>query len=182
MNSIPERAQAFVSFILDRTNQNKGFAAQLRHADSPSMEYQSWEYLAGFGVDLENDNQRLPFSIIAAAIAKSKSSNEKLANGVLGIGQALARCYQEDKGNQSDQAKAKLRRLLACDSVEEACRILRPLLSLIRSKSGGNLNFARLLDELLKFQWEESRQRVKSRWAQDFYHMSKEAAQDEGSL
>lgn len=171
------RNQNFISFIIDRINQNKGIAATLRRADNPDTEYQSWEYLAAFGIDLENSNQRLPFAIVAAAIAKNKNANEKIANGSLGIGQTLALCYPE--GNQNDQAKAKLRRLLDCDSVSEVCRVLRPILSLIKSRSIGNLDFAKLLDDLLKFQWDEARQRVKARWAQDFYRKEITEKEDE---
>ena len=152
--------QAFVPFIIDRMK-DKGIAAALRRADNPATEYQSWETLAAFKIDLDNPYKRLPFTTVAAAMAKAKIEH----NGTLGIGQAIARCYEN--GNDNDQAKAKLRRLLACDSVIEACRILRALLSLIESKSNGTLDFARLLDELLWFQGNS--QTVKSRWAQNFF-------------
>jgi len=158
------RGQAFTRFIIERIKDN-GIAAALRRADNPATEYQSWETLAAFNVDLDKPYQRLPFVTIAAAIAKIKLEN----NGTIGIGQAIAICYED--GKESDQAKAKLRRLLACDTVEEICQILRTLLSLIASKGNATLNFARLLDELLKFYWDS--QTIKSRWAQDFYHSKK---------
>nr|HIL74688.1 type I-E CRISPR-associated protein Cse2/CasB [Rhodospirillales bacterium] len=160
------RGQAFTRFIIDRL-QDKGAAAALRRADNPATEYQSWEILAAFNIDLDKPWQRLPFANIAAAIAKAKIES----NGAIGIGQAIACCYED--GKESDQAKTKLRRLLACDSVEEACRILRPLFSLIASKGNTPLNFGGLLDELLKFYWDS--QAIKLRWAQDFYrYQSKE--------
>lgn len=173
----PSRTKSFISFIIDRINQDKGIAANLRRADNLDTEYQSWEYLATFGVDLENPNQRLPFAIVAATIAKNKSANEKIANGNLGIGWALALCYPE--GNQSDQAKAKLRRLLDCDSVSEICRVLRPILGLIKSRGASNLDFVKLLNELLWFQGDDARQRVKAHWAQDFYHKTMAEKEDE---
>lgn len=155
------RGQAFTRFIISRMQDNS-FVAALRRADNPNTEYQSWDTLAAFHVDLDKPWQRLPFASIACAMAKSKTEQ----NGATGIGQAIARCY--DDGKDSDQAKAKLRRLLASDSVEEACRILRPLFSLINSKGNSSLDYARLLDELLKFHWDSKG--IKSRWAQDFYH------------
>lgn len=170
------RAQAFVSFIVERINKDKGAAAKLRRADNPATEYQSWEQLAAFHINLENANERLPYTTIAAAMAKAKVKY----NGNLGIGRALANCYADDGGNDSDQAKAKLRRLLACDTVKEACRILRPIFSLIQAKNAGDLNFAKLLDDLLKFQWDDARQRIKAQWAQNFYGSDKEAGQGEG--
>jgi CRISPR system Cascade subunit CasB len=99
--------------------------------------------------------------VIGSAIAKAKVEQ----NGTVKIGQAIARCYEE--GNQSDQAKAKLRRLLACDTTEEVCRILRSLFSLISSKGGVVLDYVSLLNDLCYYN--QYSQRVKSQWAQDFY-------------
>ncbi|MCB0337161.1 MAG: type I-E CRISPR-associated protein Cse2/CasB [Bdellovibrionales bacterium] len=155
------RGQDFIRFVLIRLKDNKSVAAALRRADNASTEDQSWEYMAAFGVDLEKSSDRASFGLIAAAIAKAKISDD----GAYGIGQAIAGCYKE--GNRSDQAKAKLRRLLACDTTDEACAVLRPLLQLINAKSVRSLKFSRLLDDLLKFQWDSSK--IKARWASDFY-------------
>jgi CRISPR system Cascade subunit CasB len=163
-----ERTQKFVDYIIQRVQTNKGVGAALKRADNPSTEYQAWEVLAGFGVKLDSENERLPFALIAAAIARAKPN----ANGKIKIGQAITRCYAD--GNQSDQAKAKLRRVLACDSTAEVCRILRPLFSLIEAKGDVKLDYSELLNQLLWFSQEESRQRTKARWAQDFYGRIKE--------
>ena len=175
-NKNRNKSTAFVDYIIERSNNDKAIAAALRRADNPDTEYQSWEILAGFHVDLEKPWQRLPYATVAAAIAKAKIEH----NGSRGIGWGIASCY--DEGNQSDQAKAKLRRLLACDSVEEACRILRPILSLIASKGKVPLDYATLLAQLLKFHWQE--QAVKPQWAQDFYRYAitnKEPGETEGA-
>jgi len=162
---------AFVDYIINRCQSSNGLRAALKRADNPNTEYQSWEVLAGFQINLEYENQRLPYATIAAAIARSKVEK----NGTSKIGQAIARCYED--GN--DQAKAKLRRLLACDSVSEACRILRPLFSLIEAKGGVTLNYAQLLDDLSWFSHEDSQLRIKARWAQDFYGKAASGARDE---
>lgn len=164
---------AFVDYIINRCHSSNGIRAALKRADNPATEYQSWEVLAGFNIDLEHENQRLPYATVAAAIARSKVEK----NGTSKIGAAIARCYED--GNASDQAKAKLRRLLACDSVPEASRILRPLLSLIESKGNVALDYASLLDELLWFGHDESQLRIKARWAQDFYGKSASGDHDE---
>ncbi len=127
------------------------------------LEYQSWEVLADFRIDIENENYRLPYASIAAAIARAKATR----NGAKKIGQALARCYED--GNTSDQARAKLRRLLACESLPEACRVLRPLFALMDSRGSVDLDYASLLDDLLWFNNENNRLRIKARWAQSFY-------------
>ncbi|MDA3876261.1 MAG: type I-E CRISPR-associated protein Cse2/CasB [Halothiobacillus sp.] len=155
------KSLSFVDYVIRICEANKGVRAALRRADNPATEYQSWEFLAGFGVNLELDSERLPYATIAAAIAQT----EPKKNGAINIGTGIARCYE--KG--SDQAQAKLRRLLACDNVPEACRIIRPLLRLIASRDVPPLNYAQLLDDLLWFGREESQTRIKARWAQDFY-------------
>ena len=154
-------AQRFVETSVARCINDKGLAARLRRADNPSTEYQSWDFLGSMGVDLEKDYQRLPFVTVAAAIAKSKAER----NGSLPLGLAIAACYPE--GNQSDQAKLRLRRLLACTELPEVCRILRPVLTLIESKVNQPLDYVRLLDQLRFFTFNE--QRVRAQWAQEFY-------------
>jgi CRISPR system Cascade subunit CasB len=153
----------FVNYIINRCQADNGLRAALKRADNPATEYQSWEVLAGFNINLEHENQRVPYAAIAAAIARSKVDK----NGTAKIGQAIARCYED--GNTSDQAKAKLRRLLACDAIPEACRILRPLFSLIEAKGNSSLDYASLLDDLLWFGHDDSQNRIKARWAQSFY-------------
>lgn len=169
------REQRFVETVITRCQNDKGLAARLRRADNPATEYQSWELLGWFGVDLEKEYERLPFITLAAAIAKSKSER----NGSLTLGKAIAACY--DEGRESSQAKARLRRLLACNELPEACRILRPILTLIDSKVGQPLDYVRLLRQLRFFGF-ESGQRTKTQWALEFYGQPIESEKEEAAV
>jgi len=161
-NNAPwDKAARFVDAVLERCSKDKGYAARLRRADNPDTEYQSWEILAGLGVNLEKEYQRLPYATVAAAMARSKAEG----NGSLPLGRAIAQCY--DDGNVSDQAKAKLRRLLACEDIAETCRILRPLITLIQGRITRPLDYARILTQLLRIRWYG--QNIKAQWAQEFY-------------
>lgn len=162
-NTLASREERFVQQILQRCQEDKGAAARLRRADNQATEYQSWDLLAAFGVDLENENQRLPFATVAAIIAKSKSEN----NGSQTLGGAIAACYEE--GRASNQARTRLRRLLACHELPEVCRNLRPLFSLIDSKTTRPVDFTRVLKQLRRFSFEDARIKVKAQWAQEFY-------------
>ncbi|MGI6656627.1 MAG: type I-E CRISPR-associated protein Cse2/CasB [Desulfobulbus sp.] len=155
-----DKTERFVAYTMQRCQQDSALASALRRADNPNTAYQSWYYLTAF-VDLEQPAQRIPYATIAAAIARAKATQ----NGPVTIGRAIARCYED--GSRNDQARTKLRRLLACNQTEEACRILRPLLSLIDSRAGVRLNYARLLKDLLFFN--NDAQQIKARWAKDFY-------------
>lgn len=175
------REASFVAWLIARCQEDKGLSARLRRADNPATEYQCWETLAARGVDLERDVQRLPFATVAAAIARAKPP----ANGDVSLGRAIARCF--DEGNQSDQAKTRLRRLLACDELAELCRVLRPMLTLVESRVTQPLDYARLLKQLLDFGHAAASgndpwlQRVKARWAQDFYGQKAEAEAGEAA-
>lgn len=168
---ISGKPEAFVRYLIDLCREDKGAAAALRRADNPTTEYQSWEFLVRFSVDLEKPYERISYAMIAAAIARSKPEK----NGAMGIGKAIAFCYEER--NESDQAKAKLRRLLACDSVDELSRILRPLFSLIDTRVVGVIDYAKLLRQLLRFNLD--RNAIKTQWASDFYRQSTANAKEE---
>lgn len=165
---------SFVTGVIRQCLDDKGTAARLRRADNPATEYQSWELLASYGIDLERAEQRLPFVTVAAAIAKGKQGS----NGSLRLGRAIADCYED--GQLSNQAKARLRRLLACEDLPELCRILRPVFSLIHSKVTRPLDYIRLLRQLRSFPFDT--QRVKAQWAQEFYAQpAKVSAEEEPS-
>ncbi|MCD4813433.1 type I-E CRISPR-associated protein Cse2/CasB [bacterium] len=150
------REQSFVEFVLSRMKKDTSFGAVLRRADNPATESQAWEHLIPW-CDIEKDWQRLPFATVAAAMARAKPEKD----GSLGIGKAIAVCYKD--GYKDEQAQAKLRRLLACDAVEEVCAILRPLLRLCASR-GAQLSYAQLLNELIYFG-----EKTRIKWAVDFY-------------
>lgn len=163
----PDKPQRFVAFVLDRCATDNGFAARLRRADNPDTEYQSYEILAGFGVDIEKDYERLPFALVGAALARLRTPQD----GAAGLGRALKSCFED--GEQGD---ARLRRLLACDRQDELCGILRPLLSLLSAKSKQPLCHVRLLRELLFFN--RNAQRTKLGWAREYYDYQAEAPLD----
>lgn len=153
-----DRGEIFVEYVLDRLKKDSAFGAALRRADNPATEYQAWEYLSKW-CDLDKNWERRPFATVSGAIARAKPA----ADGSLGIGKAIAACFED--GNRSDSAKSKLRRLLACNSVEEVCIILRPLLSLVASR-GARLCYRQLLNELV---WFGDGEKIKIKWAADFY-------------
>jgi CRISPR system Cascade subunit CasB len=150
----------FVNAVFEACKKDKGLAARLRRADNPDTEYQSWEFLARFGVNLEKDWDRLSFATLAAAISKG----DQKANGSVGLGKALLSCYD---GDQNGAGKARLLRLLTCDDLNELCRVLRPLLSLVASRGSAPLDYARLLRQVRWFSADP--QRVRAQWAQDYY-------------
>lgn len=167
-----DKCSAFVDFLFAHCERDKGFAARLRRADNPATEYQSWEVLAEFNVNLDFSSERVSYALIAAAVAKSRAKS----NGSVSLGQAIA--FTFDDGVNSEQANIRLRRLLACNDVEEACRILRPLLTFIQSRVTVPIDFSALLKDLVWFNHDP--QHTKARWAQQFYHSGSKVHKQEG--
>ena len=166
--------QRFIDGVIQRCQKDNGLAARLRRADNPATEYQCWDLLAAYGVDLEQESLRLACATVVAALAKANIDHR----GSLCLGRAIAECYED--GRESQQAKARLRRLLACADVPETCRILRPLFSLIESKVSRPLDFARILRQLKRFKFDT--EKIKAEWAQEFYSQaSKEDRQEDPS-
>lgn len=175
MTAVPsenDKYKAFVDYVISYCERDKGFAARLRRADNPATEYQSWESLAKFNVNLDYSSERLPHAMIAAAVAKSRATG----NGSIPLGQAIALAFED--GVHSEQANMRLRRLLACHDVEEACRILRPLITLIQSRVSAPIDFIALLKDLVWFNRDP--QRTKARWAQQFYRSGMKEHEKEG--
>lgn len=151
-----KKGESFADYVIGRLPDDNAFGAMLRRADNPATEYQAWEHLVNW-CDIEKSWERLPFAVIASALARAKPPKD----GHLGLGRSIAQCYEN--GQNSDAAIAKFRRVLACQNTEEVCRILRSVLRLIQSR-GVQLCYGGLLDELL---WFGERQKI--RWAANFY-------------
>lgn len=159
------KAEHFVQNVIKNCQNDSGFRANLKRADNSATEYFSWEILTRFGVDLEKEWERLAFCLIGSSLAKAKIN----INGNIPLGKAIAQCTKG--GSNANQGDARLRRLLACTSTQEACLVLRPILSLIVN-NGISLDFSQLLQQLLWFTG-EGRERVRTRWAMDFYRNEK---------
>lgn len=150
----------FVAYVY-RNKADKGKNASFKRADNPSTEQECWGELARFGVNLTNESERLPFALIGAIIAKGKGKE----SGEITFGSALYCAFGKDK---TAAATARLRRLLSCDDVEEVFLVMRGILRLIQSRVSFELDYSQLLQDLLWFN--HNPQRVKARWAQDFYN------------
>ncbi len=166
------RYEVFVDYAIKRMQKDNGYAAKLRKADNPDTAYQAWDILLNFGVDITKENEMRAFSLIGAALARSKASKD----GTQNLGKALRYTLDDTSNIEESSVALRLQRVLACTSQEELCLVLRPTLNFILSKTENNsLSFAQLLKEIQWFGYdEEQTQRIKLRWAQDFYTYAKE--------
>lgn len=154
------RPEWYVNSVIERIKKDTAMAAALKRADNPASEYKSWEYLADYKVDLEKARERIPYITVSAALARAKPDSD----GKLLLGEAIARCGKDPM--PGDQERARLRRLLACDSSEEVCAVLRHLLGFIAARDV-RISYGKLLSDLVWF--DKDPQKTRARWAQSFF-------------
>jgi len=159
-------ASGFVEYVIRRSGQKSdtAFPAVMRRADNPAQCSAAWEYLVPF-CDLEDERQRLAFSLIGAAIAREKPEKD----GSRGIGAVLKQICGADK-DAVERESRRFRRLIGCDTVRELAAVLRPVLQYLQSKSAGSICYEQLLKDMLY--WSE---KVKIRWTCDFYGRTEDA-------
>lgn len=164
MNAPSQPPRNFLSFLFEHLGatpkrKNSGLIAHIKQSDNPDTDWHAWETLVQFGVDIEYPARRLPYCIVGASLCRENRPHD----GTYGLGAALRMCFEEQEPDS-----IRLRRLLACTSTEEACGVLRPVLSLIRSKAPGKLCYEKLLKQLLYFDTDQQ-QAIKATWAKDFW-------------
>lgn len=170
------RQKVFIDWVLENSKKDTGFSAKLRRADNPDQAYYAYGILCGFGIDIEKDSERLPYSLVGAALCRADVEKD----GSLGLGAALRVCESMKTGadeKESETDSPRLRRILSCEDVEEVCRTLRPVLSLVASRQI-SLCYEQLLEDLCHFQSDAWRQSIKLRWAREFFHRASEGSED----
>lgn len=155
-----ERVDNFFKHVHSKTE--TAMKAAFKRADNPDTEYQCWEYLPYYGVNLDCPKERLPYITVFSSIARS----DRCTDGTLKFGKALLAAYDYDRG--SEPACARLRRVLACDSTEEVCAVLRSMLRFITGKDI-DISYASLLRDLNHFDGDGNSKRIKAMWAQQFW-------------
>lgn len=163
-----EKTRAFIAWVLAKSGKNadKGFLAKLKKAESEATEHQAWEVLARWA-DLEKPWERRAYGIIGASLARLKTGKD----GSLSMGGALKALAIKRGGSGEIEESAeslRLRRLLSCKDQEEVVEVLRPLLRYLVGQEIP-VSHSQLLDELLWFDIDTSREKTRLRWAMDFY-------------
>ena len=156
---------AFIDYIFQRIKSDKGFRAEMRRANNPSVEWQAAGVLQHFlGDDFFVDDIRHAYALVASAAANSSLNKD----GMYGFGLAMRRAADiklSEKENK--QFHPRFSRILASDGLRDLLEILRPTLQLIGAKSIP-LDYSRLLSDLLRFRDGSKRDRVRIEWAADY--------------
>lgn len=161
-----KRNSAFVDYIYKLCSKDKGLAANLRRADLKDQNSIVFSVLCGFGLDITKDAQFIPYCLITAAIARNKNYEDR--TNELSFIKAMASVEKNGNSHQ-EKEDARFRRLLSCNDLKSLTLIFRHVMGFVQSRTTANINYSELLDDLCSFNYEESRQRVKRKWANQFY-------------
>jgi len=146
--------------------QDRGALAALRRGLSPATEHYAWPLLAGWGVDLTRERERIIHLVVAGCYAEHP---EEASEGNLGT---TAHRIATDKGGGEDGLKsfdARFRRLLICGNVGELSERVPPIVRAAKAR-GVPVNYHRLFKDM--WFWGE---RSKLDWAQAFWGVDADA-------
>ena len=169
-------SNSFVSYVIKKSSSDTAAKAAFARGDNPNTEYLVWEYLASW-CDIADTRQRRAYALIAAAIARGQVS----ANGEMNVGECLRRAANDPSDLENAPEKAKLMRLISCDSPIEVVEYLRSIIRYLQAKEGARLDYAQTLDDIMW--WGES---CKIKWSKAFFNKSfskldnKEATKEDG--
>lgn len=163
MKEVKNKYAGLLNWVSDRLGpspkfKDTGSVARLKRADSSDrLAVQAWELLLRYGVA---DEDFLPCLTVLAPLCR----RDDPVDGHAPLGQALAACFDD-----REQGRSRLHRLLNCDDMNVLCRLLRPLLSFIDSRTREKLSYSQLLDDLLVFRYPDRRQDIKKHWAESYW-------------
>lgn len=160
MNEVETRARRLVESLKQR-REDRGFMADLRRGFNADTEHRAWPHVAPW-CDLTNDRQRAIHTTVMAGFA---SHPEHAEDGNLGV--TLRRIAIGDGGESGLQSfEARFRRLLTCDTAEEAARQAGYVIRAAAAK-GVPVDYVALFKDLTY--WGGPDNRVKLRWARGYW-------------
>lgn len=162
-----KRSESFVNYVITRiqAGDGKAFAAKLKKAESESTEFQSCDILTNW-IDLTSEKERRAFGMVGASIARMGI----VGDGTISVGTALRLSSKEESNDKDKEGTQgmRLRRLFSCRRSTDLISSIRPIIHLLESKEI-KICYSRLLDEIITFDFDNSRERTCISWAQDFY-------------
>ncbi|RLB95739.1 MAG: type I-E CRISPR-associated protein Cse2/CasB [Deltaproteobacteria bacterium] len=153
-----EKAKRLLKFLKEH-KEDRGMMADLRRGFSEATEDRAWPYVARW-CDLTNDRERIIYQTVMAAYAHHPEVSEK---GNMGH---VLRSLAMGDGRGEDGLKTfdgRFRRLLTCNSAQEACQHLIGIIRAVAQKEI-RINYICLLKDL--WYWGK---RVKLSWASAYW-------------
>ncbi len=167
-NDTPNRAERFLERLRKITN-DRGKMAALRRAASSSTERQAWPVIYSLGEDIS--------SHAACTIAALYAEHAEEDSNAFSFGTTCRRIALDGVTDFKipDSYDRRFRRLLACDSVEDAAGQLKAWIRFASAKGVG-VNYEKLFWDLIS--WGNHADRIKLDWARGFWPVRQETGDD----
>lgn len=161
-DDVTEKGAKLVKWLKQRID-DRGLMADLRRGFNPDTEHKAWPYVADW-CDLTRSRQRHVHMTVMAAFAYHPRHDESAGN----LGRTLRKIAMVEGGKDGLASfETRFRRLLVCDSLEELCRLLGPVIRAAAAK-GVTINYVELFKDLTY--WSSP---VKLRWASGYWSSGK---------
>lgn len=161
-----KRAEKLLKFLSDRS-EDRGIMADLRCALVEGKRHRAWPYLGYIGGIGDNHSERAVQTIAGLYATHPKTTQE----GDFGV--MCRKLLGDEERKKLDTAEGvgpitrRFQNVLAADGDEIFDRVVRFIL---RAKAEEILvNYAELFEGLYYWQWPESAERVRTRWARSFW-------------
>lgn len=161
-----KRAKRLLKFLHSR-REDRGVMADLRCALVDGKRHRAWPYLGYLGGIGDQPSERAVQTIVGLYATHPEETQEGDFGGM------CRRLLGEDERNKLDTAEGvgpisrRFQHLLAADGEEIFDRVVRFVL---RAKAEEiPINYAELFESLRNWQWPDSAERTRMRWAQSFW-------------
>jgi len=169
-----ERKQYAIDALLAEIfarSEDRGFLAELRRGLNPSTEEQSWPHIAKYASLVFDDESRRRVCAVVGALAATLVPDGLCTDGYASIGVVMRKIKEGEPSLGESGIKSyetKFRRLLNSPTTLDLCDLV--------SEVGRNaarkrvvVNCRSLFWDLWKWDDAEAREKIRVRWARDFY-------------
>lgn len=168
-----ESALNYVNYVFRNRENDSAFRAAMKNATKENLEWKAWPYIEKFlHEDLKNDKKRHIYALVGEAVAKSG----RKGNGALSFGRAMR--VAESSNGKGDSYSLRMCRILSFDNLDDLLDVFRESLTFLDSRNV-SLDYSAVLDDLLQARFENNYERIKARWASDYFRKAdKEDSED----
>ena len=159
----------FLEEVLAR-KEDRGFLAELKCGTNENLQARAWPHIAHQGFDFTDTAKRKIWLTIGGLTALLVNS-ELVTSDWSTIGTVMRKIKGGDSKSNENGLKtyeAKFRRVLNCSDSNELCDVV---ISIVRTAERKNIkvNCRQLFWDLCDWDNEVKREKVRVRWARDFY-------------
>ncbi len=159
-----EASLNFVNYVFENKEKDSALRSALKNATKENLEWRAWPYIERFIGNINNTDKRHIFALVGESIAKSKNKS----NGKLSFGRAMFVVQNPARDGKDTDYSPRMTRVLSFDDLDDLLDVFKQLLPFLDSHDI-SLDYASILDDLLMARFEENYEKLKAKWASDYF-------------